>query len=278
MTRAPRGTPRPDASPTRALDRGLRVLEAVAFRPDATLVEIAEACDLSPSTALRILDTLRSREFVQRTEESRSYSIGVRAFEIGAAFRSETRLRETGAMILQRLVEQTGQTALLAVLDGAASVVIDLREGTGALRSALRIGARYPAHATATGKVLLAAQWGARLTGILGGGPFEALTPQTVTSRPALVQALAAIRAGGVATEHEEHGPGISGLACMVRNVAGEVIAALGLQGPAQAMQASEAAWKPLLVAAGRDLSQRLGWRDEGHPGREPAGDAPLID
>lgn len=276
MTRRPGRAPRPDASPTRALDRGLRVLEAVAFRPDATLVEIAEACDLSPSTALRILDTLRAREFVLRSEETRSYAIGVRAFEVGAAFRSETRLRETGSLILQRLVEATEQTALLAVLDGPSSVVIDLREGTGALRSALRIGARYPAHATATGKALLAAQWGARLAGVLGDGPYAALTPQTLTTRAALVQGLAGIRATGIAVEREEHSPGILGFACPVRNVSGEVIAAIGLHGPAPVMAQSEEAWCRRLTTAGEEISQRLGWRATG---RDERGDAsPMMD
>jgi len=276
MTRASKPTPRPEASPTRALARGLRVLEAVAFRSDATLVEIADACDLSPSTTLRILDTLRAREFVVRSE-TRTYSVGVRAFEIGASFRSDTRLRETGSLILQRLVEATGQTALVAVLDGPSVVVIDLREGTGALRSALRIGARYPAHATATGKALLASLWGARLTGILGDGPYEALTPHTVTERAALIRALAEVRTASVAVEREEHSPHIWGFACAIRNVSGEVIAAIGIQGPASVLMRHEGPWARLLAEASRDLSQRLGWREEAAAPRDSV-ESPLVD
>lgn len=269
MTAAARKPARVGSATTRTLERGLRVLEVVAARPNATLGDIAQACALSPSTTLRILDTLRSRDFVIRADETRTYSIGFAAFEVGMQFRSDTRLRETCALILRRIVEETGQTALLAVLEGRSAVVIDLHEGTGVLRSTARVGARYPAHATAPGKALLAWQWDARLRDLLGEEPYEAYTPRTITTREGLLSACAEIRATGVALDREEHSLDVFGLACPVRDFGSDVIAALAIQGPAGGLAGREEAWGAILRAASLEASHRLGWRD-GAPGGAP--------
>jgi DNA-binding IclR family transcriptional regulator len=168
-------------------------------------------------------------------------------------------------------------TEVTITRDNAATCVEGPKAVLDVLRSALRIGARYPAHATAAGKALLAAQWGARLAGSLGPGPYAALTPHTVSGPAELTRALAAVRAAGIAVEREEHSLDIRGLACPVRNVLGEVIAAIGVQGPAPSFARNETAWTRLVKDASRDLSQRLGWRDETAPGQDRSG-SPLID
>ena len=262
---------------TRALDRGLMILEILAARAPMTLVEIAEACDLSSATALRILRTLEQRNFVHRDDETRAFGIGLRAFEVGARFLSETRLTETCRMILRRLAGATGQSATLAILDRADIVYVDVHEGTAPLRSTPEVGMRAPAHASAPGKCLLADRWAGKLTEAIGDGPYPALTSRTITEREALRTELATVRNEGLAIEHGEFLTDISGAACPVRDRTGEVVAAMALQAPSALMEAQGADWIARLREAAAESSHRLGWRERPQQPSTPSA-TPLVD
>jgi IclR family acetate operon transcriptional repressor len=263
---------------TRALDRGLMILETLATRPQMTLAEIAEACELSPATALRILRTLEMRNFVHRDDESRAFGIGLKAFEVGSRFLSETRLTETCRLILRRLAGATGQSATLAILDRSDIVYVDVHEGSAPLRSTPEMGQRAPAHATAAGKCLLADRWVGKLTEAIGEGPYAAMTPRTITAREALREELATVRRDGLAIEHGELLTDISGAACPVRDRTGEVVAAIALQAPSALMEAQGEDWIGKLRAAAAETSHRLGWRDHRAPPSSTISATPLVD
>ncbi len=250
------------AVPTRALDRGLRMLEALAEGAPMTLVEVAAMCGLSPATASRILSTLEARGYVVRERDTRAYRIGLTSFEVGSRFLSGTRLSETCTLILRRLTAATGQTTTLAILNRADIVYVDACEGTSPLRSMPQIGMRAPAHASASGKCLLAAMWGDGLSGAVGPGPFEAMTERTITTAETLMRELTTLRRTGVAIEHGELHADISCVACQIRNRTGAVIAAIAIQASASQMTANAEAWVPALQAAAAEASLRLGWRD----------------
>lgn len=279
MTGRREKTPRKERpAPTRALDRGLRVLEAVAARPNQTLAEIAEACDLSPPTTLRILDTLLVRDFVARDDVARTYGVGLKALEVGSRFLSETRLQETSHAILQRLAEDTGHTAMLAILQGRDVIYIDVREGSGTLKSTPRIGARAPVHATAPGKVLMAWRWAAGLVEALGPDPFQAFTPETITGFAPFRDELGQVREAGVAFDRQEHQQDITCIAAPIRNRVGDVIAALSIEGLTRQLGHREAEIVEALRYGAGEVSQRLGWRPVAIRGQGSDESSPLID
>jgi len=251
-------------TPTRALDRGLMILETIAENPPMTLVDIAAACDLSPATTLRILRTLETRSFVSRDPETRAYWIGLKAFEVGARFLSETRLSETVRLILRRLSTATGQSTTLSILAGSDIVLIEVHEGSSSLRSTPEIGMRAPAHATAPGKCLLAEQWSDGLTDAIGVGPYPAVTERTITEREALREELAKVRRDRIATDCGELQPDISSVACAIRDRSGETVAAVAIQAPTTIFDSHVEDWIPLLRAAAAESSHRLGWRERG--------------
>ncbi|MGR3638874.1 IclR family transcriptional regulator [Alterinioella nitratireducens] len=265
-------------TPTRALDRGLHVLEVVANRPGQTLAEISTACDLSPATALRILETLRGRDFLIRNDETKTYGIGLRALEVGSRFLADTGLRETAQGSLAALATETGLTATLAVLQDGDVVYLDVFEGTGSLRSAARIGGRAPIHATAAGKILLAWHWSAGLDDALGRIDFAALTPNTITDADRFRAELEQVRTAGLAFDRQERDVDICCISAPIRKRTGEVIGALGLQGPARSVADREDHLCTVLAAAAVHVSSRLGYRG---PRRDPGGDdtaSTLID
>lgn len=249
------------AARTRALDRGLQILEVLADRSPLALGEIAAACELSPATATRILRTLELRGFVARDAESRVYRIGLKAFEVGSRFLSETRLQETCTLILRQLCASTGQSTTLAILHRADIVYLDAYEGSSPLRSTPQVGLRAPAHATASGKCLLAGRWADGLIEAIGEGPYPTMTTRTIASLDALREELAQVRRDGVAFDVEELHADISCMACPVQDRSGEVIAALGIQALSSQMASNRERWTQLLRSAASEASLRLGWR-----------------
>jgi IclR family transcriptional regulator, KDG regulon repressor len=129
------------------------------------------------------------------------------------------------------------------------------------VRMSWRLGSRLPLHATAAGKVLLAWVWEAAVDARVGQAPYAALTPRTITDRGGFLDELARVRRLGFARDDEECEAGLACVAAPVRDRRGDVVAALSLSSTSQRMDDAhlrEAIRRT--VAAGADISARLGW------------------
>jgi DNA-binding IclR family transcriptional regulator len=122
------------------------------------------------------------------------------------------------------------------------------------------VGTRWPAHATATGKTLLADLSDEELTGLLPQLPAQ--TPKTITDPQALRRELVKVRERGFATNVEELEPGYMAAGVPVRAQGGRVVAASGIGGPRLRLSPERLAEmaKPMIEAAAR-ISERLGHR-----------------
>ncbi len=121
-----------------------------------TLTEICSALSIPKSTAFSILRDLTAEGFVDIRDRA-AYTIGLKAFEVGAAH-----LRVSGrtALItpeLSRLSRAVDMTVHYAVLDGVDVVYLCKEDPPGlGVRLASSVGARLPADLTAVGKSSLA--------------------------------------------------------------------------------------------------------------------------
>lgn len=195
---------RPDAGADRApvlLARALQALEGFVHRDVCGVRQLARDLDISPSTAAHLLTGLERLGMLQRTDDRR-YRLGWRAAALGSVLAAGFRPAELAAEVLSQLAGETGETAHLASLHGTDVVYLAKVEGRHAVRLASQVGQRFPAHATACGKALLAFDRAAADAAIARG--LRALTEQTVTDEAALRAQLDAIRAGGLARDREE--------------------------------------------------------------------------
>jgi DNA-binding IclR family transcriptional regulator len=124
------------------------------------------------------------------------------------------------------------------------------------------IGTRYPAHATSTGKLLLAFLPEAERRAALQP-PLQRMTEKTITDPEEMDRQLAAIRALGHAVAIEELEPDFGAVSAPVRNHDGQVVGAVSIGGPVTRLNAGRL---PELIGmvtqAGRRISQRLGFKD----------------
>ena len=236
-----------------AVDRALAVLEALAEGELGTN-EIARRTGLNASTASRQLATLAARGFVEHVEETGRYRLGTRLIELGNAALGQADLRALARPHLRALVEATGETATLSVPASRYAVTVDFVQSRRSVQSVAELGRPSIGHATATGKIALA------FGGSPAAGRLERFTPATIVDRRRLARELERVRDRGLATAVEEREPGLAAIAAPVFGSGGELVAILGVQGPADRFRGTtlEQAEQPLREAA-RALSRSLG-------------------
>ena len=134
------------------------MLELVADNDGAPmrLSALAAAIDAPKSSAHSILRSLLAGRFLELTEDG-SYRLGIRAFEVGAAYsRHMSPTRAVHAELVE-LSHELKVTAHFAILDGPGVLYIEKEDPPGpGIRVASAVGARLPAHLTAVGKAALA--------------------------------------------------------------------------------------------------------------------------
>lgn len=195
--------------------RTVELLELLAARGDrpARLQELADELDVPRSSMYALLQTLISRGWVRTDVTGSLYGIGIHALLTGTSYLdSDPRVR-TVRPYLDEASEALGETIHLGRLDGRDVAYLATRESHEYLRTISRVGRRLPAHVGALGKALLAE----RPDGDLPEGPYEAMTPNTRTTRESLAADLTRIRARGYSIDREEGVTGIVGFGFALR-------------------------------------------------------------
>lgn len=212
-----------------SLKRGLRVLEL--FGTDNThefgMVDVADRLKITRAAAMRILGTLENLGFVSRS--GRTYSLAPRVLSLGYAYLASLGFRAVAKPIVEALMQATGETCSIGVLDGAEVVYVVRAEARRIIRIDLNIGSRLPAYLNSMGRVLLAALADKELDAYLTALKPVGVTRKTVTDKGELKKRIVAIRRTGWCFIDGEVEEGIAGLATPIRNRDGRTIAALNL-------------------------------------------------
>ncbi|MET0599830.1 MAG: HTH-type transcriptional regulator BhcR [Mesorhizobium sp.] len=262
-----RGRPRSfhgpgEAAAVQSLDRALRILAIVADSDGLSLSEIAAQSDIAASTAYRMLTTLETHGMVEFDPADQLWSVGVQTYRLGAAFLRRRKLVDRARIVMQELMEKTGETANLGVAEENCVVFVSQVETHQAIRAFFRPGTRSPFHASGIGKAILAQLPPARVAAILAGAPLETFTDRTLSTPPALALDLEQIRLRGYALDDEERHPGMRCIAAPVFNEFGEPIAGVSVSGPTVRMTPERvAALGPLVAEAAAEVTRTIGGR-----------------
>ncbi|MGM0660503.1 MAG: IclR family transcriptional regulator [Pseudomonadota bacterium] len=237
QTRRPRGRPKSQftessAGTMQSLDRALNVLVAAARQDGVSLTELAQALDIPTATTHRILTTLQKRDFLRFDETRQDWTIGIEAYRTGVAYLKRTDLSDVGRPVMRRLMEVTGETANLAVPDGAEVVFIGQVETGNPIRAFFPPGSRTPMHASGIGKAILAALSEERRMALLIGAGLRGFTDQTHVTRRALSDDLAQTVARGWSFDRNERHEGMSCIGAAIFNERAEPCAGISISGP----------------------------------------------
>jgi DNA-binding IclR family transcriptional regulator len=243
-----------------ALTKTLDILELLGRTKEASFTEIHTKLNIPKSSAFQILNTLKSRGYIRHAGESLKFSLGFRLFELGMQAVSRLDIRAEALPSLRDLMMKTKQTCHLAILDETEGVYLVKVEGTQPVRLNSWEGRRLPLHSTSMGKVLLAWQDPAKLDEILKKIELTRFTERTITSPAKFKKHLEAVRERGWALDDEENELHIRCLGSPVRNIRGEVVAAISISGLASQIDASRLLEFPeMLKETCRQLSEKIG-------------------
>jgi IclR family acetate operon transcriptional repressor len=240
-----------------AVQRAVSVVDVLAdAETELGTNEIARRTGINASTVSRLLATLVDGGLVEHIQQSGRYRLGVRLLQLGNIVLARLDLRQIARPHLHALVDATGETATLSAPGERDAVTVDFVQSTSSVQGVAQLGRPSIAHATATGKVLLAYGLPA-----LPPGALKEYTPRTITQRVALAVEVDVVRERGYAVNFGEREEDLHAVAAPVWGPRGELAAIVGVQGPSSRFSPKEmdAAVRPLLDHT-LQLSHELGW------------------
>lgn len=208
------------------LAKGLAVVRAFGRDHAAlTLSDVARSAHMPAATARRCLLTLEGLGYVTRS--GRNFLLRPKVLELGAAYLESMNIEQLTKNHLEELARATSDSAALCVLDGTEIVYVARTSVRTLLRLEAHVGSRFPAHATSTGRVLLAGVSAERLQHYFESARLEALTERTVTDPGKLRSLIDDCRRSGYSAVEDELAYGVIALAVPVLDIRSRVVASL---------------------------------------------------
>ena len=243
----------------KALVKGLALVELVADSDRLPrLVDLVDASGLPRPTALRLLEVLCRAE-VLRLDAAGSYALGPRVAAWGQSFLDRLDLRSQAVQFMEQLVEISGETCFLGVLDRGQVLYVAAVNSPQPVRPGARPGSRNPLHCTGIGKALLSGLDDGQVHDLLEL-PLERRTENSVTDPAVLLEQLQLIRRRGYGVDEVENEDGVRCVAAPIRDHTGAVVAGLSVSAPAYRFSTEDVhRLAPDVLRVTAELSRRLG-------------------
>lgn len=223
--------PREKENGTQAVERALKILKCfMGENQGLSLTEIAQRVGLPVSTASRILNILHKEDFVQRSLQSKQYSLGKSVYLLGYCEKMEDTLRKVVYPYLVRLRDEFQETAIMYVRDRAVRRLYEKVEPTKNFRFTPVVGTEYHLWSGAGAKALIAFVGEAELEEIIAQA--RPLTPKTIVDADKIRQEVLLVRQRGYATSFDEYNHGFTSLSGPVVNGCDEALCAICVTGP----------------------------------------------
>jgi IclR family acetate operon transcriptional repressor len=267
LTPPPRGRapsrPGAETAQVQSLMRGLSILECLARSEGGlTLTDIAHRVALPASTTHRLLGTLEKTGFVYQMGDLGRWYVGLSAFTVGSSFLANRDFATHSHAYMRRLMEQCGETANLAILDGSEAVFIDQVQCRETMRTIVRLGSRVPLHASGVGKAILASLPDDQIDALFKVKGLPRITENTITSPETMWASIRVIRQRGFSFDDEEHLPGSRCVAAAIDAQHAEPLGAFSLSGPSSRLpDARIKQLGPLVSRIAEEITGRLGGR-----------------
>lgn len=246
-----------------SLTRGLQILEVLARAEGGlTLTEVSHRVALPASTTHRLLSTLEKMGYVYQAGDLGHWYIGLQAFAVGSSFLGNRDFVAQSHVYMRRLMEQSGETANLAVLDGSEAVFIAQVQCREIMRLLVKLGSRAPLHASGVGKAIFAGLPDEQIDAILKVRGLPRITESTIVAPETMWAALRVIRQRGWSFDDEEHLIGTRCVGASIYDEHAEPLCAISVAGPATRLPDERIKQLGQLVAhTAEEITRKLGGR-----------------
>lgn len=222
-----------------SLGRGLEVLRAFnRTGRKMTLSQVAAETGHTRAGARRILLTLVHEGYA--VADGKLFDLTPLVLELGHSVLSSKGVWEVAKPFIDHLSEDVRESVSAAVLDNFDVVYVSGAQYHRVISVGISVGSRFPAHCTANGRVLLAAQpkenWPAMLRDI----ELTKLTEKTVVDRAAFKKVLEQVRDQGWSMVDQELEIGLMSISAPVRTNSGSLVGAINVGVPTLRMTPQE--------------------------------------
>ncbi len=239
------------------------IMECFSIEEDELgATELARRLGFHKNNVQRLLATLEYRGYVEQSKISGNYRLGLKVFELSQEYTKHLHLLKQARTILEKVQEQCNETAYVGDLRGGYVVYLMSEETTRSVRVISRVGTRFYPHATALGKAILAFLPDEQIETLYPQEELPTCTPHTISTKSLLVDQLREIRERGYALDLEEQEEGVRCVGVPIFDYTLKVIGGLSISGPITRFSEErlENEIIPIATAAGKELSQRLGY------------------
>jgi DNA-binding IclR family transcriptional regulator len=201
-------------------------------KPSWGIRELSAKLKFSPATVQRILQVLKSYEFVRQDPKTRQYFIGNIFYKFLENLNSSNNLARIGRKFMEELAIKTLETAHLNIIKGNMRICIDAIESPRVLKAGMPMGSQSPLYAGASAKCLLAFSTEEFKENYFSSTKIKPVTANTIVRRNKLREELDKIKEQGYAISIGERTPGIGSLSAPVFDYKGQILASLSLAIP----------------------------------------------
>lgn len=228
-----------------------------AERPEWSVTELSAHLGVHKSTTSRLLTTMEGVGFLRRLPDNGRYALGPRLLEMASLVLARLDVRAIARPWLEELSRTSQETVNLAVWDQDMAVNVDQIASSQPILYMGWIGRRTPAHASSTGKALLAFQPPEIIDHVLDR-PLAAFTKATITDPARLRQELISIRECGYAMAEDEFQEGVTAVAAPICS-GGVVAGVISISAPTyRTTRQRKGQFVQLLTTAARDIGRRM--------------------
>ena len=251
----------PDPMFNQSVEKAFAVLGAFSDGKSVlNLAEIAAAARITPSSALRSIHTLVALGYLARNDRLHGWILSPRTLSVGYPYLASHAVIELATPHLIELNLACGESVSLSEPDGTEMVFIARFPSHKRFFIHMPVGRRLPIYCTSAGRAYLSTLPRDEVRDVLRRSTLRALTPQTLTQIPQILEIIDSARELGYAWASEECYRGDLTVGAPIIGADGRAIAAINISGPTSRWTSAElrARLTPLLLETARAASGNL--------------------
>jgi DNA-binding IclR family transcriptional regulator len=237
-----------------SVENALDLLDAICDEGgEARVSQLSQRLGMSKASVFRLLATFERRGFVERSDDSVKYRLGLSACEMGQKIIAKMGVLRKARPTMDRLARQCNESIYFVVRRNDYVLMLDMVDSTQQVKIVPLVGQRFPLVTTATGRIFLSYEGevagnGRKRTDAPGSAALTALEKEAIRNR-------------GFCVEEQGFGDGVTCVAVPLLNGKGEAAAALAILGPTFRMVPERINHDllPQLMDAGLAISAGLG-------------------
>lgn len=246
-----------------AVERALNILELLGENKEPlSFTQIGRELQISKPTLSRLLSNLKERDYIHHNTTTKRYELGLRTLHLGSSLLEKIELRQKAQPFLRELMEESGETVELGILDDDTLLFVDKWESSKSVRLFAKVGSRFSKlHSSAPGKVLLAYIPEEDFKRFFRKGLVK-VTNHTITKMGELREELKKIQRCGYGFDDQEVREGVRRFASPIFDHQGNLAGVVGIAGPAFRMPLKKKrVFGKMVMETAEKISESLGYR-----------------